>query len=561
MTPTLKTNAVEILQKEIPESDILFSHSVRTGLILQKIGLGEKIISAGLLHHVSIEKIEDDDIKTIVKKANQLKELTELKKTPKARPIKGSKRSLFDRQAENLRRMFFAISRDLRPIFVTLAGRLDTMRNIAPNISKEEQRKAGIIAFEILAPLAYGLGMGEMKGQFEDLAFPYVYPKEYKFILEKVADKHQERKWYMKEVKKITTNLLTKENIPFLKVHARSKYYFSLYQKMMRYNLDAEEIYDFVALRIVMPDIESCYKTLGIIHKNWTPVSGRIKDYISTPKANGYRSLHTTIICEQGKIVEFQIRTQEMHQEAEYGAAAHLSYAKNISHKKYTHKFYWIEQIRRLREETQNAKEISDYVGSELFKDKIFVFTPNGEIISLSKDSTPVDFAYAIHTQVGDRCEGAKINDKMKGLSQKLKTGDTVEILTGKNKTPSLDWLRFVKTHRAKQKIKNFLEQEHGINFKEVKKQSSIIRSKVEAIKKILPIKKKGPQILIGGELGIQAKLSKCCKPKTTDTLQAFITNGEGASVHRASCKNLKELSEKWPQRIVEASWHTNTEK
>lgn len=552
----IKKNSIELLQKEISENDILFSHSVRTGLILQKIGLGEETISAGLLHHVSPEKLETGVIKTIVKKTNQLKELTEFKKTPKVRPIKQWEKSFLNQQSENLRRMFFAISRDLRPIFVTLAGRLDTMRNLTPERPKDQQIKEGLMALEILAPLAYGLGMGEMKGQLEDLAFPYVYPKEHKFILENVVDKYQERKGYLKEVKSITTDILTKEKIPFLNVHARAKHYFSLYQKMLRYNLDAEEIYDLVALRIIMPDIETCYKTLGIIHKKWPPLEGRIKDYISTPKPNGYRSLHTTIMCGQGKPVEFQIKTKEMHQEAEYGAAAHMAYEKKIPQKKYTQKFYWMEQIRQWREEEQDSKKIADYVGSELFKDKIFVFTPKGEVISLIKDSTPVDFAYAIHTEVGDHCESAKINDKMQSLNQKLKTGDTVEILINKNKTPSLDWLRFVKTHKAKAKIKNFFEQVQGLSFKEVKKQSSPIRKKVEAIKKILPLKKKVPVVLIGGVAGIQAKFSKCCKPKENDILQAFITKGEGASIHKADCGNLKELAEKWPQRIVQASWH-----
>lgn len=551
--------AVEILQKEIKEDDMLFSHSVRTGLILKEIGLGEQIISAGLVHHVPPEKLEDLDtasngVKSIVKKANQLRELCEPQKTPKTRPIKQWEKAFLNQQAENLRRMFFAVAQDLRPIFVTLAGRLDEMRNLASNYPKDQQIKKSLVALEILAPLAYGLGMGEIKGQLEDLAFPYLYPKEYKLLLEKVKDKYQERKDYLQEIKQATADLLSKEKVSFLDIHARAKYYFSLYQKLLRYNMDIEQIYDLVALRVIVPDIENCYKALGIIHKRWEPLPGRIKDYISSPKANGYRSLHTTVVCQGGKTVEFQIKTQEMHQEAEYGAAAHLSYEKGISPQRYQNKFYWMEKIRKWREDRQGAKEITGYVRSELFKDKIFVFTPKGEVIGLPRDSTPVDFAYAIHSEVGDHCEGAKIDGNMVSLDRKLKTGETVEILLNNNKSPSLDWLRFVKSQRAKSKIKDFLEKAHGLSLKEVKKEA-YIKKRVAVIKKILPFKKKESGILVGGEAGIMVRFGRCCKPQQGDGLQAFITKGEGASVHKATCPNLTELAEKWPQRVVQATW------
>lgn len=554
MTEITKQKALDILRKEIPETDPLFSHSVRTGLTLEKMGLGPNTITAGIMHHIPQEKLEGE-IKIIVKKIYQLKELSEPKKTPKQRPIKQWQKLFLSQQSENIRRMFFAIAQDLRPIFVTIAGRLDEMQNLLSGYPKDLQIKKSLIALEVLAPLAYGLGMGEIKGRLEDLAFPYLYPKEYKWLQERAAGKYEERNNYLKKIKSIITSLLTEEKTRFLGIDARVKHYFSLYQKMLRHDMDIEKIYDLIALRIIVPDIEMCYKTLGIIHKKWKPMPGRIKDYISTPKPNGYRSLHTTVICEQGRPVEFQIKTMEMHEEAEYGAAAHLSYEKSINRKKYANKFYWMEQIRKWRNDSANSSKISEYVKAELFKDKIFVFTPKGEVVSLIKDSTPVDFAYAIHSEVGNHCEGAKVNNKMQGLNRKLKTGDRVEILVNKNKTPSLDWLRFVKTHRAKSKIKNYFEEAHGLSLKEVKKQSSVIRNKVEAIKKILPLRKKEPRVLIGGTAGIQAKFSKCCKPKQNDEVLAFITKGEGASVHKASCSNLKELAEKWPQRIVQATW------
>jgi len=558
----IKQEAVELLRKQIPETDILFSHSVRTGLILERMGLGANTISAGFLHHIPQDKL-DEEIKTIVKKVYQLKELSEPKKTPKIRPIKQWQKLFLSQQSENLRRMFFVVAQDLRPIFVTLAGRLDEMQNLVKNYPRDEQIKRSLIALEVLAPLAYGLGMGETKGHLEDLAFPYLYPKEHQWILGIVAEGYQERNRYLENVKQATKLLLNKEDILFSNIDSRAKYYFSLYQKLLRYDMDIDKIYDLIALRIIAPDITTCYKILGVIHEKWKPLQGRIKDYISSPKQNGYRALHTTVYCEQDKPVEFQIKTREMYTEAEYGAAAHLAYkdnsAKTHTHhaKASTHRSFWMEQIRKWRADSGNSSKINEYVKSELFKDKIFVFTPDKEVVSLDKDSTPVDFAYTVHTQVGDHCEGAKVNGKMTQLNQKLKTGDSIEILTNKNKSPSLDWLRFVKTHKAKSKIKNFFEKAHGLSFKKGKNQSSIIR-KVTAIKERLPklpLKKKEPQILIGGEVGIKSKFSKCCNAKQGDNLMAFITKGEGASIHKANCQNLKELSEKWPQRVVTASW------
>jgi len=555
-TQEVKKNAIEILQKYVPETDILFSHSVRTGLILEKIGLGPNTITAGILHHIPREKLEGE-VKTIVKKIHQIKELSEPKKSPKLRSIKQWKTSFSSQQSENVIRMFFAVAQDLRPIFVTLAGRLDEMKNLLAGFPKDKQIRKSLIALEVLAPLAYGLGMGEIKGQLEDLAFSYLYPKEYQSLLKIVADKNEERLAYLKETKRSTESLLAKEGIPFLGVNSRTKHYFSLYRKLLNHEMNINKIYDVVALRIIVPDITACYKTLGILHNKWKPLQGRVKDYIATPKHNGYRSLHTVVFCKHNRPVEFQIRTKEMHEEAEHGAAAHLDYKENINTKKYNSRFYWMGQLRKWQDKETNKEEIIKYVKSELFKNKIFVFTPDKEIISLDKDSTPIDFAYAVHSEIGDHCNGAKVNDKMTQLNQKLETGDTVEILTNKNKSPSLDWLRLVKTHKAKSRIRLFLEKAHGLSFKKSQKQPSII-DRVTAIKERLPklpLKKKENQIIVGGETGIKVRLSKCCKPKQGDNIQAFITKGEGASIHNSTCINLKELTERWPQRVVYASW------
>jgi GTP pyrophosphokinase len=562
-------SALEALEKNFKKGDSLFTHSLRTALILKEMGVGEETMAAGILHHLpesslvlkDIPQETQAEIFKIIKKVNQLRELFSSPKFSKPKPIKKWQKIFLNIQAENLRRMIFAITQDLRPIFVMLAGRLDEMRYLIKNASSDYQQRKSLEALEILSPLAYGIGMGEIKGQLEDLAFPYLYQKEYKWLLKTVKEEYTEREKYLAKIKDSLMKILTQEGIKVLDIHARAKHYFSLYQKLLRHGMDIEKIYDLVALRIIVPDVESCYRALGAIHKVWSPLPGRIKDYISSPKPNGYRSLHTTVFCQDGKITEFQIKTPRMHQEAEYGAAAHLSYKEKVSQKTYKHQFYWMDQLRKWRQEIKDVKKISEYLETELFKDRVFVFTPKGDVINLPKGSTAVDFAYAVHTEIGDHCQGAKVNGKIVPLNRALKNGETVEILTDKNKIPSSDWLRFVKTHKARSKIRSFFQKAYGIPAEKVKKKS-FIREKVSLLKKVIPmvipIKKRGEQILIAGQSGISIKLSKCCLPQPGDKISAFLTKGEGASVHKIDCFNLKELQEKWPQRIVNATWVTS---
>lgn len=554
--------SLQILEKNFDKTHPFYPHSLRTGLILQEMGADEKTIACGILHHIPIARLLFQSVTPAIQreiivaliKTNRLRNLCSPEKTPKLKPLQQWEKTFLNQQAENLRRMFFAIARDIRPLFVTLAGRLDEMRNLALGYPKEEQLKRSAVVLEILAPLAYGLGLGEIKGQLEDLAFPYLYPKEYGWLQENLKEKHTETKNFIERIKPRIVKILSEKQINVLEVQARAKHYFSLYQKLLRHNMDFEEIYDLVALRIIVPDIETCYQTLGAIHNIWTPLPGRIKDYISIPKINGYRALHTTVTCEENRIIEIQIKTPEMHQEAEYGIAAHLAYKVKVPREIYKHQFYWLEQLRRWREEIKDPQEISGHLQSIISKDWVFVFTPRGDILNLPKGSTPVDFAYSVHTTVGEHCEGVKVNGKIASLKQTLKTGDLVEIITDKNKTPSSDWLRFVKTTKAKKKIRAFLEKAHGISFAKSKKEA--LKEKVSLIKKILPIgRKKTPGVLVAGEAGIAVRLSKCCSPEPGEEIQAFITKGEGASLHRTNCPNLKEIEQRWPQRIVEASW------
>lgn len=561
------------LNNNFKESDFYFVHSLRMALILKEMGVvDERTIAAGILHHLprksfTLEGIPAREVKEVLnirKKVKRLREICSYQKSFKPKPIKKWQKIFLDVQAGNLRRMIFAITQDLRPIFVMLAGRLDEMRNLQSfpetHQQKDYQQRKSLEALEILSPLAYGIGMGEVKGELEDLAFPYLYPKEYKWLRESVKEEYVEREKHLERVKPRLIKMLGEEEITILDIRARTKHYFSLYQKLLRHGMDIEKIYDLVALRITVPDIESCYRALGTIHNSWSPLPGRIKDYISSPKPNGYRSLHTTVICQEGEIVEIQIKTPEMHREAEYGAAAHLAYKEEFSKRTYKHQFYWLNQLRKWREDLKDARKISEHLKSEVFRDRVFVFTPKGDVIDLPKGATPVDFAYAVHTEIGDHTETAKINGKIIPLNQALETGQTIEILTDKNKTPSSDWLRFVKTAKARSKIKSFLEAVYGISPRKPKR--TTLREKVSIIKKILPIKRRRePQILVAGESGISVKLSKCCSPNQGDQISAFITKGEGASLHKIDCQNLKYLQEKWPQRIVEATWSSEEKK
>lgn len=561
----LLQESFELLKQNFSTDHPFFYHSLRTGLILKEIGSDENTIISGVLHHVSTEHLilrkatekTRREIKFNLEKIAQLRNLLTPKRNLKPRPIKEWASLLLSQQAEDLRKMFFAITQDIKPISISLAGWLDEMKNLALNYPKDEQVRNAVLALEILSPLAYGVGMTEMKNQIEDAVFPYLYPKEYKWLIENVKEKYNERKKYLVDVKKATIKILGQEGIKAFQIQARAKHYFSLYRKLLRHNMDLDKIYDLVALRIIVPDIETCYKALGAIHKHWRPLPGRIKDYINFPKPNGYRSLHTTVISKKGKIVEFQIKTPQMHQESEYGAIAHLSYEGKIAPKKYQEHFYWIEKLRKWQEEIKDPQKVSEYLKNELFKDQILVVTPKGDIITLPKDATAVDFAYAVHSDIGDHIEGAKVNGKITNIDKALKNGDTIEILTNDHKTPSTKWLRFVKTDKARSKIRSFLEKAYGFSFGEEKKKPvEEIKDRIAFLRKVLPVgRKKEAKVLVAGEEGIKTKLAQCCSPKLGDKIAAFITQGEGASIHKINCSNLKELQKKWPEKTVEASW------
>ncbi len=446
-----------------------FVHCAETAGILVKMGLGSITVSAALLHDtyedtdVSLEEIEKEfgkDIAFIVKGVSKLSKVQ----------LKGSEETYY---LNNLQKMFLAMAADIRVVLIKLADRLHNMKTLS-SLPREKQQRIARETMEVFVPIANRLGIGELKGQLEDLCFKYLDPRNYKYVLDIEREVYPIRKKYVNEVIKKLKKKLKEEGIDFIDVHGRAKHYFSLYQKLQKYDNDIDRVYDLVGIRIIVPKVADCYEALGVVHKNYKPLIGRIKDYISLPKPNGYKSIHTTIFGPKSKIMEIQIRTEKMHDEAEYGIAAHWIYdqTKGGDWKRYIfgnrHKpkvpneeIEWVKQLKEWHSKTGGGSdEFWSSLKIDFFKDYIFVFTPAGDVIELPEGATPIDFAYKVHSEIGNRTSGVKINGKMSALDTTLANGDLVEVITTKNsKLPNRDWLNFVKTAGAKEKIKNVLRK------------------------------------------------------------------------------------------------------
>jgi len=550
-------------QKRLSGEDYMF-HPSRVALILSKAKLDSETIIAGLLHDVpddtqfSLEDIEKKfgkEVAFLISGVSKLGKIRYPKEGLEIKPIENRQAQPLDPRAENLRKMFFAMAEDLRVILIKLADRLDNMRTLN-YLPREKQKRIALETLEIFAPLADRLGMGEMKRQLEELSFPYLYPKEYNWLVSQVKERYKEREKYLRKIEPKIKDILRKEGVVPSDIHSRAKSYWSLYQKLLRNEMNFERIHDLVALRIIVKDIESCYKTLGILHKYFKPLVGKIQDFIALPKPNGYQSLHTTCFCLDGKLIEFQIRTPEMHEKAENGICAHWAYKERVDLKTKARKFSWVEQLREWQKGISKTKEFLEGLKIDFFKNRIFVFTPKGDIIDLPEGACPIDFAYQVHTEIGNHCAGAKVNGKMVALSTPLKNGDLVEIIVDKTKGSNRDWLKFTKTSLARSQIKKeskggFLEiiGEKIFQGKLVKK---IFKKKGGLIS---PPKKISPRVVIGGKTDISLSFAKCCNPKPGDKIIAYVTKNKGASIHRLSCKNLKRVQLKWPQKIIKASW------
>ena len=374
-------------------------------------------------------------------------------------------------QAETLRKMVLAMAEDLRVVLIKLSDRRHNMQTLKV-LPPQKQKRIAQETMEIYSPLAYRLGMQRLSGELEDLAFPYIYPREYRWLIENVADRYEQREKYLRKIQPIVEKALRETGITPVTEDFRAKRYASLYKKLLHYDMDLDKIHDLVAFRLILSTVEDCYAALGVIHKLWPPIPGRIKDYIAMPKPNGYRSLHTTVLCQDQKIVEFQIRTREMHDEAENGIAAHWAYEQIKGTKGYIKRTAstapkretaWVEQLRAWQKEFTDPKEFIESIKIDFFKDRIFVITPKGEVVDLPQGATPIDFAYAIHTDVGNQCVGAKVNGKIVSLDYKLHSQDIVDIITQKGKKPSTAWLGIAVTGSAKSKIRSAVKEKRGI--------------------------------------------------------------------------------------------------
>lgn len=437
--------------------DPYITHAYAVGFQLAGWKMPPSIIAAGLLHDVPEDTkhtVEDlrrnfgDDIATIVEGETKLSHLEYTGK---------------DRYAENLRKMFMSIAQDVRVIIVKFADRIHNLKTMQP-LDPEKRIRIARETLEIYAPIANRLGMGAIRGELEDLSFKYVNPTEYEWTLNLLVERVPPREEYLEQSRTILEQDLKQHGINPISIHGRVKRLYSLYIKLLEKERDINKVYDLVAQRIIVPTVQDCYATLGILHQRWTPLKGRIKDYIAQPKPNGYQSLHTTVFCEDGELVEFQIRTPQMHEEAEFGIAAHWFYTekgkKSVPPER---QIKWLKDLVELQKHIQDRGKFMEALESlkiDFFRNRIFVFTPKGDVIDLPESATAIDYAYAIHTEIGNKCTGARVNDQMIPLNTVLQSGDVVEIVTDKNrKGPSSDWLEFVKTAHARSKIKEGLRQ------------------------------------------------------------------------------------------------------
>jgi len=554
-------------------------HALRVAKALSDMNVDQTTIVLGFLHD-AIDDLPESAQKVVLQeiKKNFGEEIADLVKKISSisiirYPLENSGTDKFlssKNRTENLRRMFLAVASDLRVILVELISRLDGLNSM--HEFSEDQRK--IFAFEtlqIFAPIASRLGLNEIRRKLEDTSFAYLFPEKYKWLRDNIQEEHEQREKYLRNFIPKLKKIFKKERVEFCQINYRTKSYWSTYKKLLNKDMDFKKIHDLLALRVIIKDIPTCYKALGVVHKHFKPLTEEINDYIAKPKPNGYRSLHTTIFSDQNKITELQIRTEQMHKEAEYGVCAHWSYKEKIDLQKQGRDFEWINPVRsqgdafkaQRKRASNGMKDADEFWKSfkiNFFENQVFTLTPKGDIIILKKGSCPIDFAYSIHSEIGDHIESAKINGKIAAISEPLKNGDIVEIIINKKKKPSQDWLRFVETNIAQSHIKKALQKESSFKIPIVSfvKEKIIEIAKSARIKKTQKqqIKKEGPrQVYLAGEKGMLVTIAKCCKPEPSDKVQAYLTKYRAAVLHKTSCKNFQELAKKFPEKVIPAEW------
>ena len=581
-------------------------HPLSVADILTDMKVDVATIAAGLLHD-TIEDTETTprDIKDIFGEeiAFLVDSLTKLSKI--------EFKTKEEAQAENFRKMLLAMSEDIRVIIIKFADRLHNMRTLQ-YLPENKRQRIATETLEIYAPLANRLGIGWLRLEFEDLSFKVLMPELSEELERKVAKRKEEQEGYLREVTKTVEDRLKEEGIDG-RVSGRVKHYYGIYQKMQKQRITFDQVHDVLGLRIITDTNASCYTIMGLIHSLWTPIPGRFKDYIAMPKSNMYQSLHTSVIGPKGERVEFQIRTKEMHRIAEEGIASHWKYKEKDAVRDRDSKYIsWLRELIQSQKELPDAREFLEAVKGEVVPEVVYVFTPKGEIRELPVGSTPVDFAYSIHTQVGHKCIGAKVNGRIVPLRYQLKNGDTLEIITSPTHGPSRDWLKFVVTQRAKGRIKQWIKAEErkqsielGLKLLEVEmkrhhlKLSALKTDEMQAMAKafslqsfddllvsvgygkvsphqvvnrLLPEKEQEevvqravrPEreqkgITIKGIDHILYHTAKCCFPIPGDALVGFVTRGRGVTIHRRDCPNLESLAID-DGRIVDVDWKPGKE-
>ncbi|KPJ68820.1 (p)ppGpp synthetase [candidate division WOR-1 bacterium DG_54_3] len=533
--------------------DPYITHPLAIAGILADLEQDLKTIAAALLHDVvedaevsreELSRAFGEEIARMVEGVTKLSQLTFI-----SREV---------RQAENFRKMFVAMGEDFRIIIIKLADRLHNMQTLE-YLPPAKQKDTALETREIFAPLAHRLGMWRLKWELEDLAFLYLESDKYKEIKNKVAESRDARESYIRDFIDQAARLLKKVGIE-IEISGRPKHFYSIYRKMVDQNLEFDEIYDLTAVRIIVETVKECYAVLGMVHAAWKPIPGRFRDYIAMPKSNGYQSLHTTVIGPAGKPVELQIRTREMHRIAEYGIASHWRYKEGVTDRSLDQKMSWFRQMLEWQNELKDAKDFMESLKIDLFVDEVFVFTPKGDVFGLPIGATPVDFAYRVHTEVGHRTVGARVNGRIVPLDFKLRNGDIVEVLTGKKDNPSMDWLRFIKTAAARVKVRNWFKKERGVQKMEAAQ--AVVAAEEPKIKQWLvprPRVRAKSAVTVSGLENVLVRFSRCCRPIPGEEIIGFITRGRGIAIHRRDCANIVE-QEIPKEKTVKVEWNPASE-
>ena len=511
-----------------------FEHPLQVGELLMSLRAGSATISAALLHDVVEETpytIKDLEKRFGKDVASLVEGLTNVDKLDFDQPE--------EYKAENIRKILLATTKDMRIMLIKLCDRLHNMRTLH-NLKEDKQKRIARETMDIYAPIAHKLGIWWIKGELEDLAMRYLQPDIYQLLKEKISEKRHEREKHTEEIIHTIEGELRKKDIR-AKVFGRAKYFYSIYRKMIKKNLDVDEVYDLIAVRIITKTIPECYSALGIVHELWTPIPRRFKDYIANPKSNGYQSLHTVVHIPGKKLLEIQIRTEEEDHFAENGVAAHWRYKGTERDKQFDKKVSWLKQLLQWRANSENAQDLIETLKLDLFDNEIVVFTPMGDPISLPEGSTPVDFAYEVHTSIGEHCSKALVNGKAAPLDTQLKAGDQVEIITKKNATPARQWLNFVASNKAKAKIKNTLNVSAEAETKKKAHQRLSSKNPADLIK----VKREKTK-------SMPLKISKCCSPTPGDKIVGYMTKDKKITVHEKECPNIHTLDE---NKRVDVDW------